>query len=94
MKADCAFCLRFTGKDATSDFEDTGHSDEARDMMGRFCIGEIDRATVPLKRLYNPPQSSYKLNETSDAVTKILQFLVPLFILVLVYAVRQYTREE
>ncbi|GJR59803.1 cytochrome b5-like protein [Tanacetum coccineum] len=30
------------GKDATTDFEDVGHSDDARDMMHKYYIGESD----------------------------------------------------
>ena len=34
--------LSATGKDATNDFEDVGHSDSAREMMEKYYIGEID----------------------------------------------------
>ncbi|KAF2282607.1 hypothetical protein GH714_043134 [Hevea brasiliensis] len=43
--------LSSTGKDATNDFEDVGHSDSAREMMAKYYIGEIDASTVPAKRL-------------------------------------------
>lgn len=83
------------GKDATNDFEDVGHSDSAREMMEKYYIGEIDAATVPLKRTYIPPQqAAYNPDKTSDFVIKILQFLVPLLILGLAFAVRVYTKEK
>ncbi|KAF9586892.1 hypothetical protein IFM89_039889 [Coptis chinensis] len=41
--------LSATGKDATNDFEDVGHSDVAREMMDKYYIGEIDPSTVPLR---------------------------------------------
>ncbi|RVW88989.1 Cytochrome b5 isoform E [Vitis vinifera] len=50
--------LSATGKDATNDFEDVGHSDAARDMMEKYCIGEIDPSSVPLKRTFIPPQQA------------------------------------
>ncbi|KAK4260984.1 hypothetical protein QN277_004040 [Acacia crassicarpa] len=31
-----------TGKDATDEFEDAGHSKDARELMEKFCIGELD----------------------------------------------------
>ncbi|KAB1206777.1 Cytochrome b5 isoform B [Morella rubra] len=31
-----------TGKDATDDFEDAGHSKSAKELMETFCIGELD----------------------------------------------------
>ncbi|KAI5405463.1 cytochrome b5 [Lathyrus oleraceus] len=86
--------LSATGKDATNDFEDVGHSDSAREMMDKYYIGEIDPATVPLKRSYTPPQQSqYNPDKTSEFVIKILQFLVPLLILGLAFVVRNYTKE-
>ncbi|KAG6412752.1 hypothetical protein SASPL_125438 [Salvia splendens] len=45
--------------DATNDFEDIGHSDEACEMMDKYYIGEIDPATVPSKHTFSqPPQQS------------------------------------
>ncbi|KAL1532076.1 Cytochrome b5 isoform E [Salvia divinorum] len=88
--------LAATGKDATNDFEDVGHSDSAREMMDKYCIGEIDLASVPLKRTYPPPsqRTAYNANKSSDFGIKILQFLVPLVILGLAFAVRHYTKEK
>jgi len=83
-----------TGKDATNDFEDVGHSDSARDMMEKYYIGEIDASTVPLKRTYVPPQQVLYTEKSSDVVIKILQFLVPLLILGLAFVVRHYTKKE
>ncbi|XP_057798806.1 cytochrome b5-like [Salvia miltiorrhiza] len=87
--------LATTGKDATGDFEDTGHSDSAREMRDKYYIGEIDPATVPLKRIYNPPPrdgSTSNATKASDFMMKNLQVLVPLFILGSAFAVLQYTK--
>ena len=87
--------LNLTGQDATNDFEDVGHSDSAREMMEKYYIGEIDASTVPLKRTYVPaPQASYNPDKTPEFLIKILQFLVPLMILGLAFAVRYYTKEK
>ncbi|KAL5726782.1 Cytochrome b5 isoform E [Ranunculus cassubicifolius] len=87
--------LSATGKDATNDFEDVGHSDSARDMMSSYYIGEIDTATVPLKRTYVAPQQPhYDQDKSSEYVIKILQFIVPLLILGLAFAVRHFTKKE
>ena len=40
--------LDFAGKDATEDFEDTGHSQEARGIMEKHVIGKV-KGTVPGK---------------------------------------------
>ncbi|CAJ1931863.1 unnamed protein product [Sphenostylis stenocarpa] len=34
--------LAATGKDATEEFEDAGHSKSARELMEQYCIGEFD----------------------------------------------------
>lgn len=84
-----------SGKDATNDFEDVGHSDSAREMMEKYYIGEIDASTVPQKRTYIPPQQApYNHDKTPEFLIKILQFLVPLLILGLAFAVRHFTKKE
>ncbi|EXC16929.1 putative cytochrome b5 isoform 2 [Morus notabilis] len=85
--------LSATGKDATDDFEDVGHSDSARDMMKEFYVGEIDATTIPKKTTYTPPkQPNYNHDKTSEFIIKILQFLVPLAILGLAVGIRFYTK--
>ncbi|KAL5567700.1 hypothetical protein UlMin_024275 [Ulmus minor] len=87
--------LSATGKDATNDFEDVGHSDSAREMMDKYYIGEIDTSTVPLRRTYvPPPQAQYNHDKLPEFIIKILQFLVPLLILGLAFAVRTYTKKD
>ncbi|KAK9122246.1 hypothetical protein Syun_019863 [Stephania yunnanensis] len=87
--------LAATGKDATNDFEDVGHSDSARDMMVQYLIGEVDITTVPLRKSFAPPQQvQYNQDKTSEFLIKVLQFVVPLLILGLAFAVRQYTKEK
>ncbi|XP_058093638.1 cytochrome b5-like isoform X2 [Magnolia sinica] len=85
--------LSATGKDATDDFEDVGHSTSARAMMDEFYVGEIDASTIPNKPKYTPPkQPHYNQDKTSEFIIKLLQFLVPLLILGLAIAVRFYTK--
>ena len=88
--------LAATGKDATNDFEDVGHSTSAREMMDKYYIGEVDASTVPKKRAYvAPQQTSYNpTDKTSDTTIKILQFLVPILILGLALTVRHFTKTE
>ncbi|XP_076954126.1 cytochrome b5-like [Bidens hawaiensis] len=44
--------LRATGKDATVDFNDVGHSAIAREKMKKYYLGEIDESTIPVRRSY------------------------------------------
>ncbi|KAG0496201.1 hypothetical protein HPP92_000751 [Vanilla planifolia] len=57
--------LSATGKDATEEFEDAGHSDTARKLMEDYCIGEIEKPTInviPELEIFTKdnPQSSTK----------------------------------
>ncbi|GLT24961.1 hypothetical protein SLA2020_001200 [Shorea laevis] len=85
--------LSSTGKDATDDFEDVGHSSTAKAMMDEYYVGDINTSTVPAKTKYTPPkQPNYEQDKTSEFVIKLLQFLVPLLILGLAVGIRFYTK--
>ncbi|XP_038891897.1 cytochrome b5-like [Benincasa hispida] len=84
--------LSATGKDAIDDFEDV--SDNAREMMDQYYVGEIDASTIPKKVAYTPPkQPHYNQDKTYEFIIKLLQFLVPLAILALAVAIRFYTKQ-
>ncbi|KAF4383071.1 hypothetical protein F8388_009102 [Cannabis sativa] len=85
--------LSSTGKDATNDFEDVGHSTSAYSMMDDFYIGDIDTTTIPSKVTYTPPkQPHYNQDKTPEFIIKILQVLVPLLILGVAVGIRFYTK--
>ncbi|KAH8971107.1 hypothetical protein BDL97_02G125200 [Sphagnum fallax] len=85
--------LSATGKDATDDFEDVGHSSSARSMMQDYYVGDVDPASFPSKPTYAPAkQATYNPDKSSEFLIKILQFLVPLAILGLAVAVRFLTK--
>ncbi|PWA95738.1 cytochrome b5-like heme/steroid binding domain-containing protein [Artemisia annua] len=87
--------LAATGKDATTDYEDIGHSNDAQNMMHKYYIGEVDKETVPQKRVYVQPKDwASKPDKNPEFVIKILQFLVPIIILGLAFAIRSYTKEK
>lgn len=83
------------GIDATDDFESVGHSDDARELVQKYYIGEVDSSTIPAKRKYNPPpQVLQKSGVDSEYTIKILQFLVPLLILGVAFALRFFAKKE
>ncbi|KAK8526066.1 hypothetical protein V6N12_020547 [Hibiscus sabdariffa] len=43
--------LAATGKDATDEFEDAGHSKSAKELMQNFCIGELDTSAPVIPEL-------------------------------------------
>ncbi|KAK8565204.1 hypothetical protein V6N12_058776 [Hibiscus sabdariffa] len=87
--------LKATGKNASDDFKDVGHSSSARAMMDEFYVGDIDTSTVPTQTNYAPPiQPHFEQDKTSYFVAKLLQFLVPLLILGLAFGVHFYTKSS
>ncbi|GFP96111.1 cytochrome b5 [Phtheirospermum japonicum] len=82
-----------TGKDATDDFEDVGHSASAKAMMEEFYVGDINTSTIPTQTTYTPPkQPHYNQDKTSEFIIKFLQFLVPLVILGVALGIRFYVK--
>ncbi|GAA0150037.1 oxidoreductase [Lithospermum erythrorhizon] len=87
--------LSVTGKDATYDFEEIGHSNAAKEILDRHCIGNIDMSTVPKKRAHVAPQEA--LSSTSkipEVGIKTLQVLAPVVIMGSALAIRHYTMEK
>ncbi|KAL5848596.1 hypothetical protein ACOSQ4_006609 [Xanthoceras sorbifolium] len=85
--------LSATGKDATDEFEDVGHSTTAREMMHQYHVGDIDISSIPKKKMYTPPkQPHYNQDKTSEFIIKLLQFLVPIAILGFAVGIRIYTK--
>lgn len=85
----------FAGKDASNDFDDIGHSTSAVAMMDEFYVGDIDTSSIPSKVAYTPPnQPKYNQDKTPEFIIRILQFLVPLFILGLAVGIHFYTKSK
>ncbi|PON97226.1 Nitrate reductase NADH dependent [Trema orientale] len=58
--------LAATGKDATEDFEDAGHSKSAREIMQSFCIGELDTSAIPELEIVSKKQPRDYANKLID----------------------------
>ncbi|XP_023545611.1 cytochrome b5 [Cucurbita pepo subsp. pepo] len=48
-----------TGRDATDDFEDAGHSKDARELMEKFYIGELDPSSSAIPELETKEPDGY-----------------------------------
>lgn len=96
-----------TGKDATVDFEDVGHSDSAVEMMHKYFIGYVDTSSsVPtqVNHTQQPPSTqpnNVVVGDQSSSsgggggfVAKTLQFLLPLLILVFAFALQHYSKNK
>lgn len=62
--------VEVTGKDATDEFEDAGHSREARELLKDFFIGELDPSPTAAPEHKTSPQKKFsediaqKLNDS------------------------------
>lgn len=89
--------LTATGKDATEDFEDVGHSDNARDMLKDFYVGDVDASTIPVNQKRTKSQPSMNATQPSQSsgfLVKLLQFLLPLMILGLAFALKKFKKQD
>lgn len=51
-------CLYLIGRDATESFEDIGHSDEARELLQKYYIGDLDTVSAGVSHTHN---NTYKI---------------------------------
>ncbi|GAB4861553.1 hypothetical protein Ancab_036746 [Ancistrocladus abbreviatus] len=88
--------LGATGKDATDEFEDVGHSDDARGMMKKYYVGEVDVSTFPTNKKHVPqplPPRPNTDNAQGSGLIKLLQFLLPLLVLALAFSLKYLKKE-
>ncbi|CAH8294696.1 unnamed protein product [Eruca vesicaria subsp. sativa] len=88
--------LAVTGKDASTDFDDVNHSNEAKDTMKKYYIGNVDKSTVPVTAKYIPPLEKESTAKTTkeESGNKILVYLVPILILGLAFFLRFYNNNK
>ncbi|KAJ3669790.1 hypothetical protein LUZ60_010114 [Juncus effusus] len=71
-----------TGKDATEEFEEAGHSRDAKELMKDFCIGELD-TSIPEMEVFRKESSFFSSNEfkygfapfTAVAISALVAYL-------------------
>eukprot|EP00271_Cylindrocystis_brebissonii_P010679 TRINITY_DN26972_c0_g1_i1.p1 TRINITY_DN26972_c0_g1~~TRINITY_DN26972_c0_g1_i1.p1 ORF type:complete len:161 (-),score=41.19 TRINITY_DN26972_c0_g1_i1:830-1312(-) len=89
--------LAATGKDATDDFEDVGHSKNARQLLDEYYVGEFDVSSVKNVKAGSTSAAAGKTRATGGGAgifTTMLQVLVPVAILALAIYVRYLTKKD
>jgi len=82
--------LEQTGKDATEEFEDVGHSSDAREVMQKYKIGElIEEDKRQNKKSSNKPKSESS-SDSGDDFSVWKSWLLPLTLGVLAIFVYRY----
>lgn len=94
------YVFSFSGKDASEEFDDVGHSKSAIEQLKDFYVGECPE--VLEKKVASVPATDSKV-AASDGPTlthnvgffsKVLQFLVPLVLLGVAVALRKYGKKD
>ncbi|KAI3681896.1 hypothetical protein L6452_36702 [Arctium lappa] len=86
-----------TEKDATEDFEDVGHSQDAKDLMKDYYVGEIDsKSMLQIKSKHKMLSSSDPASNqaSGSSSSNILTVLLPILILVLAYALYYFAKKD
>ena len=90
-----------SGRDATEEFDDVGHSKAAVEQMKDFYVGECPQAAQEKLTSAVAADSGVRVSASTPAPTKsggilskILQFLVPLVLLGVAVALRKYSQKE
>ncbi|XP_024015284.1 cytochrome b5 [Eutrema salsugineum] len=79
--------LSASGKDATDEFEEVGHSSSAKFLLDEFYVGDIDsihstKAKDSSTTTYSNQTEQNQANKNSELLlTKFFQYLAPLLVL-------------
>ncbi|EPS67151.1 hypothetical protein M569_07627, partial [Genlisea aurea] len=93
--------IQSTGKDATAEFEDVGHSNDAEEKMKEFYVGDIDKSTLPEKHRSGPSPLNNNISNTTRATnnssedsSKLLLYILPLLVLGIAFILRFYAKQQ
>lgn len=71
------------------------HSKDAKELMKKYCIGDVDQSTVPVTKKYIPPwekESTAAEATKEESGNKLLVYLIPLLILGVAFALKFYNK--
>ncbi|CAL8464316.1 g3851 [Coccomyxa elongata] len=80
-----------TGKDATEDFEEIGHSNAAKEMLAKYIIGDFEGDATRTNRASISAVKAQQANlQSSNPLLKLLQVLLPLLVILAAIFVPKY----
>ncbi|KAG2485772.1 hypothetical protein HYH03_015485 [Edaphochlamys debaryana] len=84
--------LSSTGKDATQDFEEIGHSNSAKKLLDKYYIGEYEGGDSAPPAAKVPPKSANAAAREAPkgAATRAFHVVLPLLILLAALAINFY----
>ncbi|CAA0841614.1 Cytochrome b5 isoform B [Striga hermonthica] len=74
-----------TGKDATAEFDDVGHSHEAWAMLEKFYVGELNKSSIASKGAVSL-QGYNRKSKKKMYIIYLIKFLLPLILFNLLLA--------
>ncbi|KAK4357981.1 hypothetical protein RND71_023591 [Anisodus tanguticus] len=86
--------LGATGKDATDEFEDAGHSKDARELMEKFFIGELDPSSTSIPELEIVKKAGKDLPQKVMEISKQYWFVPVAVVGISVVVGFLYTRKK
>ncbi|XP_060215077.1 cytochrome b5 [Lycium barbarum] len=86
--------LGATGKDATDEFEDAGHSKDARELMEKFFIGELDPSSTSIPQLEIVKKAGRNIPKKVMEITKQYWFVPVAVVGISVVVGFLYTRKK
>ncbi|KAJ1654124.1 hypothetical protein IWQ61_005886 [Dispira simplex] len=81
--------LEHAGLDCTEAFEDVGHSEDARDLLAEYYVGDLEGSSEPA----GPPKpTSRKENITTDksSDSNMLTYMIPIVVFIAFLAYKLY----
>lgn len=70
--------LNVTGKDATEDYDEIGHSNSAREMLEKYLIGDFEGSAVRIKAV--SAVSTELASSSSGTLMTIIKALLPVLV--------------
>uniref|UniRef100_A0A061RYG6 Cytochrome b5 n=1 Tax=Tetraselmis sp. GSL018 TaxID=582737 RepID=A0A061RYG6_9CHLO len=77
-----------SGRDATDDFEDVGHSRSAREWLEKLCIGKYEGGDPSVEK--RSAVSSSTTSTTDSSATKLAKALLPVAVIVVAVWLANY----
>ncbi|GAX76504.1 hypothetical protein CEUSTIGMA_g3949.t1 [Chlamydomonas eustigma] len=88
--------LTVTGRDATRDFDEIGHSNSAKKLLEKYLIGSFEGGDpVPMEQVAPPLHVQSKAAATEiSLLRRIISVLLPVFLLIVAVALNSFPKSK
>lgn len=78
------------GQDATTDFDDIGHSSEAKELLKKYYVGDVGESSSPSAPANSPSPIQVSVTHTPKASGGSLNILIPVGIILVALLFKFY----